>query len=224
MTQTQTRLSPVFEFKRADVDSAGIFRGYASTFGGGPDSFGDVIAPGAFADSLKQHQSDGSFPALLWAHDQAAVIGRWTSLEEDAHGLKGLGKLTLETVKGKEAHALMKDGALGLSIGFKAIKSKYDRVSKTNTLSKIKLFEISLVGIPANPFAKITNVKSAISSIREFQDAVRELGYSKREAKRLATGGWPLFAERYAGDDGELIELAAAVAARTIELKSLLKR
>ena len=222
---TQTRFSPVYEFKRSNIDSAGVFKGYASTFNGPVDSFGDIVAPGAFADSLKQHQSDRSFPALLWAHDQAEVLGRWTSLEEDAHGLKAIGKLTLETAKGKEAHALMKDGALGLSIGFRPVKSKYDHNSQTNTLSKIKLFEVSLVGIPANPAAKITNVKSAITSVREYEDAVRDvLGYSKRKAKRLASGGWPALAERDVRNDGQLIEAVAAIEARSAELKSLLKR
>ena len=112
----QTRFTPVYELKRADIDSAGVFHGYASTFNGPVDSFGDIVAPGAFADSLKQHRAEKSSPALLWAHDQAEVIGRWTSLVEDTHGLKAVGKLTLETAKGKEAHALLKDGALGLQL------------------------------------------------------------------------------------------------------------
>ena len=221
---TDTRYSPVYEFKRADIDSAGVFSGYASTFNGPVDSFGDIVAPGAFADSLKQHEMDSSFPALLWAHNQSEILGRWTSLKEDTYGLKAIGKLTLETAKAKEAHALMKDDALGLSIGFRPVKSKYDHNSKINTISSVKLFEISLVGIPANVAAKITRVKSAITSIREFEDAVRDvLGYSKREARRLAAGGWPAFAERDVRNDGQLIEVVDAIEARTAELNFLFK-
>jgi len=187
---TDQRLSPVYTFKQASIDAAGVFKGYASTFNGPVDSFGDVIAAGAFAETLKKHKSDGTSPALLWSHSPSDVIGRWTSLTEDAHGLQAVGKLTLDTVKGSEAYALMKDGALGLSIGFAAVKSKYDRASKTNTLSKIKLFEVSLVGIAANPAAKITHVKSGITTVREYEDAIRDvLGYSRRESKKLAGGG-----------------------------------
>ena len=222
---TETRLSPVYEFKRTNVDNAGVFKGYASTFNGPVDSFGDIVAPGAFVDSLKQHQSDGSSPALLWSHDQTEVIGRWTNLEEDAYGLKAIGKLTLATVKGKEAHALMKDEALGLSIGFRVVESKFDHGSKTNTLSKIKLFEISLVGIPSNPAAKITAVKSAITTVREYEDVVRDvLGYSKREAKRLASGGWPALAGRDVRNDDQILEVVSDISKRTAELKSLLNR
>lgn len=32
------------------TEEDGTFEGYASTFGGAPDSYGDVIAPGAFAE------------------------------------------------------------------------------------------------------------------------------------------------------------------------------
>ena len=220
---TDTRLSPVYSFKQASIDSAGLFRGYASTFNGPVDSFGDIIAPGAFVDTLQKHKSDGTSPALLWSHSQSDVIGKWHTLEEDGHGLKAVGKLTLETAKGKEAYALMKDQALGLSIGFAAVKSKYDHASKTNTLSKIKLYEVSLVGIAANPAAKITHVKSAISTVREYEDALRDaLGYSRRESKKLAGGGWPAFSERFT-DEEELIEMVRAIDARTIDLKSIFK-
>ncbi len=221
---TETRLSPVYSFKQASIDSAGLFRGYASTFNGPVDSFGDIIAPGAFVDTLQKHKSDGTSPALLWSHSQSDVIGKWHTLEEDSHGLKAVGKLTLETAKGKEAYALMKDQALGLSIGFAAVKSKYDRASKTNTLSKIKLFEVSLVGIAANPAAKITHVKSGISTVREYEDAIRDvLGYSRRESKKLAGGGWPAFAERDVSGEQELTEMVRAIDARTIALKSIFK-
>ena len=47
---TPDRLSPAFCFKAAGIDKAGVFTGLASTFGGQRDAYGDVIAPGAFAD------------------------------------------------------------------------------------------------------------------------------------------------------------------------------
>jgi len=45
---TNRRLSSTFETKRAAVDDAGTFEGYASVYGG-VDSYGDTIAPHAYA-------------------------------------------------------------------------------------------------------------------------------------------------------------------------------
>ena len=48
----------------------GMFTGYASTFGGEPDLAGDVVAPGAFAQSIKRlRRARGTWPPLLWQHD-----------------------------------------------------------------------------------------------------------------------------------------------------------
>ncbi len=46
--------------------------GYASVFDA-PDLNGDIVAPGAFAKSLKKNRK----PALLYQHAVEAPIGRW---------------------------------------------------------------------------------------------------------------------------------------------------
>jgi hypothetical protein len=73
----ENKLSPVFNFKLASAEASGLFAGYGSTFGGEPDSYGDVIAPGAFSDSLKRYATSNAMPALLWAHDPSEPIGKW---------------------------------------------------------------------------------------------------------------------------------------------------
>jgi uncharacterized protein len=218
---TDQRLSPALQVKFSSVDSAGAFSGYASTFGGKPDSYGDVIAPGAFAKSLVEHKDANTAPALLWAHDPGEVIGRWLDIREDAKGLKVEGKLTMETQRGAEAHALMKDGALGLSIGFMVAPggARYDDKKRLRTLTEIKLFEVSAVAMPANPAARITSVKS----IREFEAAAQDaLGLTPRQAKALAAGGYSALMRR---DDRseELGQLARDIVRWADELKSLLK-
>ena len=57
---------------------------------------------------------------ILWQHDKATVLGVWTKLYEDDKGLYGEGQLLINDVaKAKEAHALLKHGAIdGLSIGY----------------------------------------------------------------------------------------------------------
>src|SRR3546814_3532751 len=44
-----TMLKKDFGLSVKDVSDEGTFEGYASTFGGSPDSYGDVVLPGAFA-------------------------------------------------------------------------------------------------------------------------------------------------------------------------------
>lgn len=139
----------------------GTVEGYGSVFGV-RDNYDDVIAKGAFVQSLKDHKAAGTMPAMLWQHDADKPIGIWTEMVEDEKGLRIKGQLAMETVKGKEAHALLKMGALnGLSIGFMSKEWAYDRDTEVRTLTAIDLWEVSLVTFPANEKARVTNVKAS---------------------------------------------------------------
>lgn len=211
----ENRLTPALtvELKLAGAESPGQFQGYASTFGN-VDSYGDTIAPGAFAATLAEHKANGSTPALLWAHDPNEPIGRWLSLAEDRAGLAVEGRLTIGTRRGSEARALMIDDALGLSIGFRVRPNGAAYEGGRRLLKAVDLIEISAVALPANPEARVTGVKSMAGvarpeNIRDFEAALRDaLGFSQREAKRIASAGWPALLRR---DDacGELLEVAA---------------
>ena len=163
------------QLKFAADDALGSFTGYASTFGGDPDSHGDLIAPGAFAASLARHSAAGTRPALLWQHDQANPVGVWNSFEEDAQGLLSSGRLTLDVPQAKAAHALAKDGALALSIGYTVPPGGAELVNGARLLKQIDLVEVSLVAIAANPNARIVSVKSAFDpsnpNPRDFERA-----------------------------------------------------
>ena len=162
----------------------GTVEGYGSVFGV-RDNYDDVIAKGAFMDSLKSHKAAGTMPAMLWQHDADKPIGVWTEMVEDEKGLRIKGQLAMETVKGKEAHALLKMGALnGLSIGFMSKEWSYDRETEVRTLTAIDLWEVSLVTFPANEKARVTNVKSAdeMATPKDAEKALRDAGFSKSEA------------------------------------------
>lgn len=138
----------------------GSIEGYGSVFGV-KDAYDDIIAAGAFKGSLAEHKAAGTMPAMLWQHEPDEPIGIWTEMVEDAKGLLIKGQLALDTVRGKEAHALLKMGALnGLSIGFVSKEWSYDRETDVRTLTKIDLWEVSLVTFPANGKARVTNVKA----------------------------------------------------------------
>lgn len=167
----------------------GTVEGYGSVFGVA-DSYDDVIAPGAYAASLAAHKAEGTMPAMLWQHDQTAPIGVWTEMVEDGKGLRIKGKLALDTVKGAEAYALLKMGALnGLSIGFVSKEWSYDRDTDVRTLTQVDLWEVSLVTFPANDKSRITGVKAAdvagITTIRQAEQALRDAGLSADAAKAL---------------------------------------
>jgi len=162
----------------------GTVEGYGSVFGV-RDNYDDVIAKGAFVQSLKDHKAAGTMPAMLWQHDADKPIGVWTEMVEDEKGLRIKGQLAMETVKGKEAHALLKMGALnGLSIGFMSKEWAYDSGTEVRTLTAIDLWEVSLVTFPANEKARVTNVKSAdeMAAPKDAEKALRDAGFSKSDA------------------------------------------
>lgn len=162
----------------------GSIEGYGSVFGV-RDNYDDVIAKGAFLASLAAHKAAGTMPAMLWQHSSDHPIGIWTEMVEDAKGLRIKGQLALETVKGKEAHALLKLGALnGLSIGFMSKQWAYDRDTEVRTLTEIDLWEVSLVTFPANEKARVTNVKSAdeLATPKDAERTLRDAGFSKSDA------------------------------------------
>lgn len=196
------RLDVPFKIKAVSED--GLFSGYGSVFGV-IDSYKEVVAPGAFAESLSQRT-----PALLWQHRSGEPIGVYSALREDQTGLYVEGKLALKTARGAEAYELLKMGAIsGLSIGFVTRDDSYDRVTGIRTLKKVDLWEVSLVTFPANESARISGVKSieTIESLADAEAFLREAGgLSRREATALVSRIKSL---RGRGDPDELGELLA---------------
>ncbi|MGJ0506167.1 MAG: phage major capsid protein [Methylocystis sp.] len=159
MTETK-HLDLDLELKFATGQETGAFEGLAAGYGN-VDRGGDILAPGAFAESLAQHKAAGTMPALLWQHDATQPIGVVDSLAETPMGLRIKGRLALDTIKGAEARSLAQMGALqGLSIGYRAIKATRD-ARGVRTITAAYLGEISFVTVPMNERAKITNVKAA---------------------------------------------------------------
>jgi hypothetical protein len=153
-----------FPFELKDLDEeAGTFTGYAAVFGN-VDLDGDVIEPGAFRKTIRE--SGGKVP-ILWQHDRYEPIGVG-KLAEDGKGLLAEGQLNVETQRGREARALMQQGALsGLSIGYKAIKPVYE--AGVRRLKEIAVREFSPVTFPANELARVATVKGMGSLLRDLR-------------------------------------------------------
>lgn len=145
-----------FKFDLKTIDEQGLFEGYAAVFGN-KDRTGDVIEPGAFTKTI---QENPKIP-ILWQHNPAEPVGLCVAAVEDGKGLRVKGQLNLETSKGREAYALMKQGVLrGLSIGYDTVKEAWD--GATRRLKEIRLWEWSLVTFPANPLAQVESIKAVV--------------------------------------------------------------
>lgn len=158
--ETQTREALDFDIRFSAADDDGVFTGHAVVFDE-RNGHNEIVKRGAFTRTLSEHQTRNIRPPMLWSHRSDEVCGVWESITEDATGLAVRGRLITETTRGREAHALLKAGALsGLSIGFRA-RTAERGANGLRILTDIELVEISLVALPSAGNARIKQVRSA---------------------------------------------------------------
>ena len=115
----------------------------------------------------------------------------------------------METQRGKEAHALLKAGAVdGLSIGFRVRNKEgasYRDDENIRHLRDIELMEVSIVTFPMNQSARVSAVKERLSngeiiSKRELEVCLRDAGFTRGQAKRVVAAGHTGLSQRDAVD------------------------
>ena len=137
---------------------SGAFSGYASVFNQ-RDGAGDIVMPGAFYTSLIRRPAEDI--RMLFQHDPAEPVGTWLEVRETERGLYVLGRLDKNVQRGRELLSLLESGGIdGLSIGFKTVSARKDKATASRLLTKIDLWEISLVTFPMLADARVSNVKS----------------------------------------------------------------
>lgn len=172
------------EIKLVDDGSAGVIEGYASVFNL-MDRGGDIVVPGAFKASLADIRRKKALVPMLWQHDPRAPIGVWPDIVEDEKGLKVRGELVLDVPQAAMARSLMQKGAVkGLSIGYRTLDYDIDRATGARRLKKVELWEVSLATFPMLPEAQVTSVKNMNFDPRELEDALRDEGMSRSDAKK----------------------------------------
>jgi HK97 family phage prohead protease len=207
-----------FEVKAVD-DENGTLEGYASVFGGAPDSYGDIIAPGAFAESLAKHRREGTAPLMLWGHNATEPpIGNWTELAEDGKGLWVKGEVDLADPLGARVHRALKRKAMkGLSIGYETKDFETDpKRPGVRILKAVDLWEVSPVNFAAQVRAAVDTVKSytaagSLPSLRQFEESLRDLGFSKSQAVTIASKGLAYLVRSESGDDEQRAAFLAAM-------------
>jgi len=154
-----------FSLKVKALQETGVFTGLASSYAG-LDLMGDTVSPGAFAQAIKS-QGPYGYP-LLWNHDSGSPIGI-ARVSDSREGLVVNGELVLSDPIAQKTYAhLQAKSVRGISIGYQDVKSE-PQAGGGRLLKEIKLYEISLCAIPADPRATVASVKSAAAVLANLR-------------------------------------------------------
>ena len=150
------------------ADEAGTISGYFSTYDRIPDSYGDVIAPGAFTETIEKRKESGHPFPLCWNHDLDQIIGAVypEDIKDTDKGPFMEKAVFFDTALAQEKREFVKTGVVyQFSFAYDVLEAgptELDDGIKAYELKKLDLYEISVVPIPANPRAEVTDIKSMV--------------------------------------------------------------
>lgn len=155
-------------YKSFDIkadEGAGTISGYFSTYDREPDSYGDVIAPGAFTETIKAREESGHPFPLCWNHDLDQIIGKVDSIVDTQKGPLMTASF-FNTQLAQDKREIVKSGVVyQFSFAYDVKDAKQVTLedgTKANELRKLDLFEVSIVPIPANQNAVMTEIKADV--------------------------------------------------------------
>nr|WP_274635539.1 HK97 family phage prohead protease [Microbacterium bovistercoris] len=178
-------------FKAGPEDglAEGEFLVYPSTFTRTPDSWGDVVAKGAFLESIQAWKDSDAVMPGMYLHDPNQIVAAAVDMGEDDHGwwVKGVfdedpaAQRIYRLVKGRRltslsfAYDTLEEGAVQLDDGTKA-----------NELRKLDALEFSFLprGFAANEDTSVVAVKSAVDALLNGVKAGRVLSAKNEETLR----------------------------------------
>lgn len=160
-------------------EGSGSIEGYASTWIRKADSFGDVVAKGAFTRTLKERWNGGKGIPFIWAHqidNLKSFIGTAVA-DEDEKGLHFIAQFD-DTEEAQKVRQLYKDGRLRkFSFAYDVLKAgmvTLEDNSKANELQEVDLYEISAVTVPANDDASVVDVKAGRRNSSADEEKIKE--------------------------------------------------
>lgn len=167
-----------FPMQKSEGD-AGTISGYFSTYDRIPDSYGDVIAKGAFTETIQKRKESGHPFPLCWNHDLNQIIG-----SVDPDDIKDTDKGPLMTASffnselAQEKREIVKSGVVfQFSFAYDILEAGPTELEdgiKANELRKLDLFEVSIVPIPANQNAVMTDVKAGRRNSKSDEDKIKQ--------------------------------------------------
>ena len=155
-------LYKTFELKAADN---GTIEGYFSTYDKTPDSYGDIIEPGAFTKTIEKREASGHPFPLCFNHDFSAVIGAVDSVTDTEKG-PFIKAHFLDTALAQDVRKMLMSGAIYQFsfaydiLGAREPDDEEKKAGVANVLTDLEVFEISVVTVPANQNAVATEVKA----------------------------------------------------------------
>lgn len=201
-------------FKSLDEGNGG-YEGYGNDKGV-LDSYDDITVDGCFSEGLAEFiQAGWSAPDHEWGiKDEIGIIA---DASEDDRGLFVRTEFhptaDAQQIRDKVKHRLEKGKAVNLSIGYVALKWRYvsgreaiqylkdpsadvvarlEKTARVRLLLKVKVYEVSVVSVGANPNSAVTAVKS-MSNKSGAPAGVSVKGIFEERLKERTNTLWFLF-------------------------------
>lgn len=195
----------------------GEFLVYPSTFTREPDSYGDVIAKGAFLKSIEKWKASGDVMPAMYLHDPNQIVGEAIDMGEDDHGWWVKGRFD-DDPQAQRVYKWLKGRRLSaLSFGFSAESEGQVELadgSKANELREVDAIEFSFLpkGFAANSDTSVVAVKEIADSLTEGVKAGRVLAAKHITSLREAADAiGVVIAAAEATEDQEKASESAAV-------------
>ena len=173
--ENKQHLFKSFEMK---ADEVGGISGFFSTYDKTPDSYGDIIEPGAFTKTLEKREASGHPFPLCFNHNFSAVIGAVDSVKDTEKG-PYIEAHFLDTQQAQDVRKMLQSGAIyQFSFAYDILGSRQpDEEEKkagiSNVLTEVEVYEVSVVTVPANQNAVATEVKAGRRNRKADEDIIR---------------------------------------------------
>lgn len=191
----QVKIAPLAHVKAGPEDGLeeGEFIVYPSTFTREPDAYGDVVAKGAFLDTIAAWQEAGDTLPGLYGHrmdDPDFFVAGASEMGEDDHGWWVKGKFDLDSPKGPQVYRLVKGRRLRqLSFAYDVLDEgivELENGEKANELRKLNVHEFSFVPVGANQDTSVLAIKGLTASLIDDVKAGRAISAKNESTLREA--------------------------------------
>lgn len=190
----KTKMVPV-SVKAGPEDGLGEgeFLVYPSTFTKQPDSYGDIVAPGAFLDTITHWKESGNVLPGLFGHrmdDPDYFVAGALDMGEDDHGWWVKGAFDLDSPKGPQTYRLVKGKRISqLSFAYDVLDEgqvELEGGKKANELRKLHVYEFSFVPVGANQDTSVVAVKAAVEALDASTLKLGEMTAKHIDSLRIA--------------------------------------
>lgn len=165
--------------------------------------------PEPFKEWAKEFAAAGRpLPMYFQHNDTSMPVGQWDEFEFTDEGMIGKGMMYTNTTAGRDLYTIMKESPLmvgGVSVGayadeYRIVDENGDDMPDSDadrwetgyfSITKGGLAEVSIVMQPNNPMANISKLEyfraDGSADLKVFEAALREVGFSRKDAKKAAS-------------------------------------